>query len=64
MPTSQSNIPPSGKTDVMFQEIKVYIEGVQIPFIAASISSGIGMLPYCISKCSNTNWNDGNNEIL
>ena len=32
-------------TDVIFQKIKLYIEGVQVPFISISISSGIGGLP-------------------
>lgn len=32
-------------TDVIFQGIKVYIEGVQVPFESISITQGIGMLP-------------------
>lgn len=40
---------PSGPevgTDVVYQEIKLYIEGVQVPFISMSISSNIGQSPY------------------
>jgi hypothetical protein len=32
-------------TDIIYQDIKVYIEGVQVPFEAVSISQGIGTLP-------------------
>jgi hypothetical protein len=32
-------------TDVIYQDIKLYIEGVQVPFEAISISQGIGNLP-------------------
>jgi len=35
----------SPRTDVMFQEFKLYIEGVQVPFMAISLQSGLGMLP-------------------
>src|ERR1043165_764502 len=38
-------VPPQGKTDVIFQEIKLYIEGVQVPFININITSSIGTLP-------------------
>lgn len=34
-----------GKTDVIFQGIKLYIEGVQVPFNQIQISQGIGNLP-------------------
>lgn len=42
MATSQSN---AGKTDLIFQEFRLYIEGVQVPFIGLSVSSGIGNFP-------------------
>lgn len=32
-------------TDTIFQPIKLYIEGVEVPFISISVSSGIGGLP-------------------
>jgi hypothetical protein len=32
-------------TDLIYQDIKLYIEGVQVPFEAISISQGIGSLP-------------------
>jgi hypothetical protein len=32
-------------TDHVFQNVKLYIEGVQVPFISISVSSGIGGLP-------------------
>lgn len=32
-------------TDVIYQDIKLYIEGVQVPFESISISQGIGNLP-------------------
>lgn len=34
-----------GSTDVVFQSISVFIEGVQVPFIAVSISSNFASLP-------------------
>jgi hypothetical protein len=42
---SQSNIPPQSRTDVVYQEVKLYIEGIQVPFIAISITSSIGSIP-------------------
>lgn len=36
---------PQGKTDLIFQEFRLYIEGVQVPFIGISVSSGIGNFP-------------------
>lgn len=42
---SQSNIPPQSRTDVVYQEVKLYIEGIQVPFIAISITSTIGSIP-------------------
>ena len=35
-------------TDVIFQGVKLYIEGVQIPFSAISITSGVGVLPTAV----------------
>lgn len=35
----------NGSTDVIFQSITVFVEGVQVPFEAASISSSLGSLP-------------------
>lgn len=32
-------------TDMIYQDVKVYIEGVQVPFISCSISQAIGQLP-------------------
>jgi hypothetical protein len=37
--------PPSGKSDVIFQEIKLFIEGVQVPFLSISISTALNQLP-------------------
>jgi hypothetical protein len=34
-----------GSTDVIFQSISIFVEGVQVPFEAASISSSMGSLP-------------------
>lgn len=31
--------------DIIYQKFSVFIEGIEVPFIAASISSGIGTLP-------------------
>jgi hypothetical protein len=42
---SQPNIPPNSKTGVLFQDIKLYIEGVQVPYLAISISSSLGTVP-------------------
>jgi hypothetical protein len=39
------NTPPNSKTDVQFQQVKLYIEGVQVPYLAMSISSQIGAVP-------------------
>ncbi len=36
------------KNDVILQGIKVYIEGVQVPFTSISITSGIGILPTAV----------------
>lgn len=33
------------RTDVMFQEFSLYIEGVQVPFMAINIQSSLGALP-------------------
>ena len=35
----------TSRTDVVFQEIRLYIEGVQVPFISISITSTVGSLP-------------------
>lgn len=32
-------------TDVIYQDVKLYIEGVQVPYVSISISQGIGELP-------------------
>jgi hypothetical protein len=32
-------------TDVIYQEVKIYVEGVQVPFESCSISQAIGTLP-------------------
>jgi len=37
--------PQKGKTDVIFQDIKLFIEGVQVPFLSISVTSQIGSLP-------------------
>lgn len=43
---SEGAIPSGNKfTDVIYQEIKLYIEGVQVPFTAISISQSIGTYP-------------------
>lgn len=42
---SQHNNNAVGKTDLIFQEFRLYIEGVQVPFIGISVSSGIGNFP-------------------
>jgi hypothetical protein len=42
---SQSNIPPQSRTDVLYQEVKLYIEGIQVPFMAISVTSAIGAIP-------------------
>lgn len=36
---------PAGKTDVIYQQFKLFIEGVQVPFETINISQGIGSLP-------------------
>lgn len=36
---------PGPRTDVMFQEFFLYIEGVQVPFMAINIQSSLGGLP-------------------
>lgn len=43
MPTP--NTTPNSRTDVQYQEIKLFIEGVQIPFIQISVNSALGQLP-------------------
>jgi hypothetical protein len=45
--TGSEGAPPSGNTftDVIYQQIKLYIEGVQVPFIAISISQSMGNYP-------------------
>lgn len=45
---SQPNIPPGSRTDANFQNIKLYIEGVQVPFLNMSVSSALGALPQAI----------------
>lgn len=35
----------AGKTDVIIQQVKLYIEGVQVPFENININQGIGTLP-------------------
>lgn len=40
-----SNTKRIGATDVIFQSFKLYIEGVQVPFINMVVSQGIGTLP-------------------
>jgi hypothetical protein len=39
------SIASSPRTDVMFQEFSLYIEGVQVPFMAINIQSSLGSLP-------------------
>ncbi len=38
---------PNGEntTDIIYQEVKIYVEGVQVPFESASINQSIGQLP-------------------
>jgi hypothetical protein len=43
--TSTSPRKAIGKTDVIYQQFKLYIEGVQVPFISIVITQGIGTLP-------------------
>jgi hypothetical protein len=45
--TGPEGVPPTGNTftDVVYQPVKLYIEGVQVPFIAISISQAIGTYP-------------------
>jgi hypothetical protein len=42
---SEANIPTQSRTDVHYQEIKLFIEGIQVPFLSISITSSIGALP-------------------
>jgi len=42
---SQNATSASPRTDVMFQEFKLYIEGVQVPFMSINLQSGLGNLP-------------------
>ena len=43
---NESKIPFStSKTDVIFQDVLLFIEGVQVPFVAIHINSGIGVRP-------------------
>jgi len=42
---SQLKTPNKSRTDVQYQEIKLYIEGVQVPFISISVTSALGQLP-------------------
>lgn len=35
----------TSQTDVQYQEIKLFIEGVQVPFIQISVSSALGQIP-------------------
>lgn len=41
--------PPVGQntTDVIYQPVRLYIEGVEIPFVSISINQAIGSLPSC-----------------
>lgn len=32
-------------TDTIFQRVKLYVEGVEVPFISISVTNGIGVLP-------------------
>ena len=32
-------------TDILYQEFRLYIEGVQVPFASINISTGLGILP-------------------
>lgn len=41
---SASNVAQSD-TDVIFQEVNLYIEGIQVPYIAISITNSVGELP-------------------
>src|ERR1700739_679620 len=45
--TGSEGSPPSVNinTDVVYQEIKLYIEGVQVPFQSISVSQAIGTYP-------------------
>lgn len=48
--TWDSGSPPEdGKntTDIIYQPVKLYIEGVEVPFVNISISQAMGELPYC-----------------
>jgi hypothetical protein len=42
---SERNVTPESRTDVEYPEIKVFIEGIQVPFIAATITNALGQLP-------------------
>lgn len=37
----------ANNTDTIYQDVKLYIEGIQVPFEAISISQGIGARPTC-----------------
>jgi hypothetical protein len=47
--TGRENANPLGRntTDVVYQEVKLYIEGVQVPYSFISISQAFGQLPTC-----------------
>ena len=52
LPTTSAGIdegaPPkagTNTTDQIYQEVKLYVEGVQIPYTAISVNQGIGVLP-------------------
>lgn len=38
-------LPDNSQTDVQYQEIKLFIEGVQVPFMNISITSSLGQMP-------------------
>jgi hypothetical protein len=42
---SQSSIPPISRTDTEYQEVKLFIEGVQVPFTSITVTSTLGELP-------------------
>lgn len=48
LPSTSSNT-----TDVIYQEIKVYIEGVQVPFVNCSVTQSIGNLPTAMIELPN-----------
>lgn len=41
-------LPQKGKTDVILQDTKLFIEGVQVPYISMSVTNQLGALPSAV----------------